>query len=253
MPPHRLLVIENEHNLSTYYTEVLRRAGYDVRLAQSGAEGLREFRDSHPGLVLLDLYLDSEPDGFQVLETVRQMDSDCGLIIITSSQRDDHVVRTLNLGADNYVVKPVSREQLLARVRAQLRLLRDPGREVSAGCYSFGSLIVDLERSQLRRADGGSVLARQLSDIERHLFALLLRRAGQLVSYREIARVVWRQEFRDDASAFQLRPMAAALYRLRRKIAQLQVAGAHDFVDVVRDQGWILTPPDADQAERHGL
>lgn len=64
------------------------------------------------------------------------------------------------------------------------------------------------------------------------------------MSYREIAREVWRQEFRDDVSAFQMRPMASALYRLRQKIAQLQVAGAHDFVDVVRDQGWILSPSD---------
>lgn len=233
----RVLVIEDESALLVFYRQVLEEAGYRTRTARSGAEGLAAFTEFSPELVILDLMLMGEMDGLEVLAALRAR-SPVRIVILTGQTGDARVVRGLNLGADNYLIKPISREQLVARVRAQLR--RTPAGnlvpERMRKLFYYGDLVIDLDRAQAlwrgRRFTFG--------DVERRVLERLLRTPGQLVTYTELMEAGWGM-VQPAVYAEDARVLLNVAYRLRRKLRQTQ---GQDVIETVANTGLLIRPPD---------
>ena len=115
----RILIIDDDHSLIRLTKHILSKEGFDVLTALNGLEGLQKAQKEEPDLVILDIVM-PEPDGFQVLEILRQRNN-IPVIMLTAEQTIDTSCDALTLGADDYIRKPFSASQLLARVRAKLR------------------------------------------------------------------------------------------------------------------------------------
>ncbi len=118
---HTVLVIEDNMDMLQLIGRILLREGYRVLLAQDGLYGISLFEESNPDIVLLDIKM-PDPDGFKTLESIRQY-SDVPVIMVTANWEQEAVQKALALGADDYVKKPFSSAELVARVKAKLRRL----------------------------------------------------------------------------------------------------------------------------------
>ena len=244
MTSHRILIVEDEASLSHYYTEVLEKAGYESRAASSCQSAVKLYREYQPHLVILDLYLGHQMDGFDVLVAIRQQTVQAAVMVLTAYGNDARLVRAIELGADNFVSKPVSREHLLARVRAQLRLRRDPIRAASGGRFRYGTFVIDLNASQLH--DLTANRRRPLSDTERRVLSSLLATAGEIVSYEALLRQIWNVDPPTDANYLTNKPVRDAVFRIR---AKLELVGAQDILTSVYEKGVIIRRPDEVLAE----
>lgn len=115
MARQTILIVEDELNLLQFYQETLEQAGFNTHSARDGQDALKTFEAVHPDLVILDLGLFGDLDGFDVLSDLRQT-SNVGVMILTAHGGDERLVRGLNLGADNYLLKPISKEHLLNKI-----------------------------------------------------------------------------------------------------------------------------------------
>lgn len=179
-----IVIIEDEQRIRALVTSVLSERGYEVRASATALDGLRTIVDTAPDLVILDLGL-PDLDGMELLKMIRAV-TDVPVIVATARGEDRDVVRTLDLGADDHLVKPFSVEQLEARVRAVLRRASVGARDER---IIVGALVVD---SAAREAtlDGDPI---QLSPKEFELLAYLAARSGEVVSKRQLLAEVWRQ------------------------------------------------------------
>ena len=233
----RILIVEDEAALLVFYQKVLEEAGFRIRAARSGPEALAAFTEFTPDLVLLDLMLLGDMDGFDVLTALRAR-SPVRIVILTGQVGDARVVRGLNLGADNYLVKPISGAQLVARVRAQVR--RTPGGNLapdrSRKLYCYGELIIDLGRGQVLRRGKRVVFG----DVERRILERLLQTPGRLVGYAELMEAGWGliQPTVQREEAHQVLNIA---YRLRRKLRQTE---GKDVIETVSSAGLVIAAPD---------
>src|SRR2546421_8146306 len=147
MPKARIVVVEDEPAIRRGVSDALRLSGYEVTEAADGAVGLREAAAAGVDLVLLDLLLPRR-DGLEVLSELRRTCPARPVIILTARGTEDDRVRGLKMGADDYVVKPFSAKELLARVEAVLRrTLKKPPEVV---CVTFGRATIDLHRREVR-------------------------------------------------------------------------------------------------------
>lgn len=180
----RILVVEDEVSMRTILGDCLERRGYRVLTSADGAEGLRRALEEKPDLVLLDLML-PKLDGFAICRELRRLGFPGRILILTARGRVEDRVQGLDLGADDYLAKPFSREELLARVRA---LLRRSETSVPAGRrLRLGDLEVDFAA---RRAVRGEIEI-PLSAREFAMLALLAERAGAVVTREEFLDRVW--------------------------------------------------------------
>jgi two-component system KDP operon response regulator KdpE len=180
--------------------------GYEAHLAENGEEALREFERHRPDLVLLDLQL---PDlyGLDVCREIRET-SDVPIIVLSVQGEDATKVKALDLGADDYVTKPFSIEEVLARIRAALR--RSGGaRPVGQAVIEQGDLRIDLERREVTLA-GKPV---HLRPKEYEMLRYLASNAGKLITHRMLLREVWGAEY-EDARPY----LHVHVGQLRRKI-----------------------------------
>lgn len=230
-----ILIVEDELSLLNFYQETLEGAGYKVQGARDGSRALKLFDAIQPDLVILDLGLLGHLDGFDVLSVLRGK-SNVNVMILTAHGGDERLVRGLNLGADNYVLKPVSRELLLARVSAQLRLQRKPTADLS-GRYRYGDLLVDLGRSQVIRRGK----RRALGDAELRVTARLLQTPGETVGQRELMEVGWGYNANHLIGWSDIRPLSHCIYRLRDK---LKLGDGRRIIETVIDVGFYILPPD---------
>jgi DNA-binding response OmpR family regulator len=230
-----ILIVEDEMSLLSFYQETLEQAGYKTRGARTGQDALDAVDEFQPNLVILDLGLFGDLDGFDVLSELRRK-SNVSVMILTAHGGDERLVRGLNLGADNYVLKPVSREHLLARVRAQLRLRRNPNGNL-AGRYRYGDLIVDIGRSQIVRRGKRRVLG----DAERRVMARLLQTPGETVSQRELMEIGWGFSGHYQIGWEDMQPLSNCIYRLRNK---LKPSDGRRLIETVIDVGFYIVPPD---------
>lgn len=181
----RVLVIEDEISMRRVLCDCLERRGYRVLSAADGAEGLRRVLEEGPDLVLLDLML-PKLDGFSICRELRRVGYGGRILILTARGRVEDRVQGLDLGADDYLAKPFSREELLARVRA---LLRRKEESASAGRVRvmFGEVEVDFGGYRARR-EGQEVV---LTAREFAMLRLLVERAGQVVTREDFLDRVW--------------------------------------------------------------
>jgi DNA-binding response OmpR family regulator len=195
------------------YLEIIRfnleTAGYRVASAAAGEEAIELFAAQDPDLIVLDVMLPGI-DGFEVCRLVRERSS-CPIIMLTARGAEEDKVRGLRLGADDYVTKPFSAQELLARVEAVLRRARvpEPGERHPAP-ISVGDLCIDPQRKQVTVA-GSDV---RLSPTEYRLLLCLAVNAGSLLSRDELLTQVWGKAYQGEDEILRV-----TLWRLRQKLA----------------------------------
>ena len=209
MAAERILAVDDEPR----YLEIIRfnleTAGYHVDVAASGEQALEAVAAEERDLIVLDLMLPGI-DGFEVCRRVRER-STCPIIMLTAKGAEEDKVRGLRLGADDYVTKPFSAQELLARVEAVLRRARPPEEaERPSGTLEIGDLRIDARRKQVIVA--GREL--RLSPTEYRLLSCLAANAGAVLSRDELLTQVWGEAYRGEHEILRV-----TLWRLRQKLA----------------------------------
>jgi two-component system KDP operon response regulator KdpE len=204
----RVLVVDDEPEIQYFLRSCLSGRGFAVQAAATGTAALAAADRWHPDAVILDLML-PDLDGFEVLKRLRKW-TELPVVVVSGRDRDADKVRALDLGADDYVTKPFSVDELLARLRAVLRR-SGRGRASPAGKTGFrcGRLQVDFER-QYVAVDGAPV---QLTPTEYRLLKELTTNAGKLLTHSVLLGRVWGAEYLDEADY-----LPAFVRRLRKKI-----------------------------------
>ena len=222
-----IVIVEDEQRIRALVTSVLSERGYEVRASATALDGLRTIVDTSPDLVILDLGL-PDLDGLELLKMIRAV-TDVPVIVATARGEDQDVVRTLDLGADDHLVKPFSVEQLEARVRAVLR-------RASAGPSDerivVGALVVDAAAREVT-LDGDVI---HLSPKEFDLLTYLAERPGEVVSKRQLLAEVWRQPWGGSDKTVDVH-----LSWLRKKLGE-SAAGSH-YLQTVHGVGVKLVEP----------
>jgi len=178
----RILVVDDDAAIRRALVAELAAAGYEALTAADGADGFRVFLEAEPDLVLTDLAM-PVADGFELVRRIRQQGG-TPIIVLSVRGSDADKIRALDLGADDYVVKPFSAAELLARVRAHRRRA---AHEASEGVLRFPDLTIDRERRQVV-VEGREV---RLTPTEFAILDLLAREAGKPVTIRQIIGRVW--------------------------------------------------------------
>ena len=218
----RLLLIEDEPKLGDYLRQGLSESGFVVDLARDGLEGLHLARTGDYDLLVLDMML-PKLDGVQVLRELRLTKS-TPVLFLTARDHVEDRVRALNLGADDYLVKPFDFGELVARVRALLR--RGPAR--APEILTVADLSIDIAHRRVMRA--GERL--DLTAKEYALVSVLAESAGVVLSKAQIASRVWDMNFESDTNVVEV-----AVRRLRAKIDD---PFAHKLIHTVRGMGYVL-------------
>lgn len=218
----RILVVEDEPKAADYLREGLGESGYLVEVAHNGLDGQFLAQESDFDLIILDVMLPGM-DGWQLLRSIRRK-SIVPVLFLTARDSVDDRVKGLELGADDYLVKPFSYAELLARVRTLLR--RGPPREVEL----FRVADLQLEVLSRRVTRGGDRIT--LTNKEFALLHLLLAREGEVLSRPQIASNVWQMNFDSDTNVVDV-----AIRRLRAKVDDPY---APKLIHTVRGMGYKL-------------
>lgn len=191
MHEKKILVIDDDMNLGQAIKMTFARAGAEVFTAVDGRDGLRQFYEHRPDLVILDVRM-PDIDGWETCRQIRLL-SNIPIIMLTTMDKDEDVLRGFDYGADDFVTKPFSREVLLARARAVLRRVELLNEADTQSLYSDGYLSIDLRKRRIL-VNGESI---QLTATEFRLLAYLLHNAGQILTYQNILDKVWGWEYQD--------------------------------------------------------
>ena len=208
MASRRALVVEDDAAIRRGVCDMLRYHGFEVQEAADGNEGLEQARTAEVDVVLLDLILPGTL-GLEILEQVRNARPTLPIIIMTAKGEEADRIKGLKLGADDYVVKPFSIKELIARIEAVLR--RSPERPSDVKKVNIPGAVVDLGRSEVKFKDG---TRNELSEREVELLGYLARNRGRAISRDEILQRVWRIEPR----GMDTRTIDMHIARLREKL-----------------------------------
>ncbi|MDX1645563.1 MAG: response regulator transcription factor [Longimicrobiales bacterium] len=227
-----ILIIEDNEDLAFGLRKTLEFEGYEVIVAKDGPTGLEEARDGRPDLVLLDVMLPGM-DGFQVLEKLRAGGGEMPVLMLTARDQEADVIMGFHSGADDYVTKPFSTLELVARVRALLRRTSSERSERADGGgleATFGDVTVD--EGSRTVAKGGQEVA--LTPKEFDLLVALLRREGDVASRPELLEEVWEYANSD----VMTRTVDIHIAELRRKLEDRPSKPRH--ILTVRKAGYRL-------------
>lgn len=183
----RVLVIEDDRPIRRFLEAALTSEGYEVVEAETGRLGLTHILARMPDAVVLDLGL-PDMDGMEIIARVREW-SQVPIIILSARGREDDKVDALNIGADDYLTKPFSVPELLARVRVALRhaaVLRSGGREETSQ-FQVGDLVVDVDSRRVFKKE----VEVHLTPLEYRLLTTLVKNAGKVLTHRFLLREVW--------------------------------------------------------------
>lgn len=190
MTAARILVVDDEPQIHRFLRPALEAVGYDVERANTGAEGIQLAASCKPAAVLLDLGL-PDLDGQEVLLKLRAITS-VPILVVSARDQDAEKVRALDAGADDYIEKPFSTPELLARLRACLR--RALVQEGVTQPWRCGGVEVDLLRRRVL-AEGQEV---SLTPREYDLLVMMVRNAGRVLTHQQLLRAVWGQQHSED-------------------------------------------------------
>jgi DNA-binding response OmpR family regulator len=223
----RVLVVDDDEDLRFLLAELLRGAGYGVETADDGRAALRAFHANPCDLIVLDLSM-PDLDGFETLERLRDL-SDVPVILLTARSGEIDKVRGFRAGADDYVVKPFGRQELLARVEALLRRAPEP---THLEHYDDGQISIDYAR-RLVVVRGLPV---RLTPLEFRVLDALVRHAGQVLSVDQLVEHGW-------GHSVGVSPDQVKLYvsYLRKKLGQ--VTDGFEPIETVRGFGYRYVPP----------
>ena len=221
----KILIVEDEPKTGEYLRQGLNEAGFVADLASNGSDGLHLALHGEYALVILDVML-PELDGWQVLASLRRRGLEMPVLFLTARDQVDDRVKGLELGADDYLVKPFSFAELLARVRTILR--RGRGGGLDSNVMRVADLELDLLRRRVTR--GGKRI--DLTAKEFGLLELLMRRQGEVLPRSLIASQVWDMNFDSDTNVIEV-----AMRRLRLKVDDGQSV---KLIQTVRGMGYVL-------------
>lgn len=223
----KILIVEDEPKTGDYLQQGLREAGFTVELAVSGTDGLHVASEGDHDLLILDVMLPGV-DGWQILKNLREQGRQVPVLFLTARDQVEDRVKGLELGADDYLVKPFSFAELLARVRTILRRGR-------TGIEPTTLLVADLEMDLLRRRVLRAGARVDLTAKEFGLLELLMRRCGEVLPRSLIASQVWDMNFDSDSNVIEV-----AMRRLRAKVDDGHAA---KLIQTVRGMGYVLEAP----------
>lgn len=192
--PHRILVVDDESSISDLISTSLRFVGFEVRTAATGAQALTTAQEFKPHAMILDVML-PDLDGFEVCRQIRNEGLNIGVLFLTAKDGMEDKVAGLTIGGDDYMTKPFSLEELVARLRALLRRTGVIEIDTDDERIRFADLELDEATHEVRR--GGQLL--ELSPTEFLLIRYLLINADRVVSKAQILDHVWQYDFRGDA------------------------------------------------------
>lgn len=184
-----IMVVEDDPIIRQTVEYALKRAGFEVRAVADGLKAIEVAREYHPDLVLLDLMLPGV-DGYQVAERLRDKDKDMAIIMVTALDTERDKVRGLDAGADDYITKPFSVEELLARVRANLRRVKT--RETLANDTTIEKGDLTIEPKNFKASVAGRPASLRLKEFQ--LLLTLARNDGRLCTRQMLAEEVWGYE-----------------------------------------------------------
>lgn len=219
----KILLVEDDLALSDVVSFTLRRAGFEVVPAYDGMAAVTMWETAQPALVVLDLNLPKQ-DGFAVCRHIRAQAA-TPIIILSVRGGDEAIVRALELGADDYIVKPFSPAQLVARIRA---VLRRTGTAAAPEQLARHGWVLDPARHEVRSGDASPV---RLTVLETRLLEALMLNAGHVLTSDALLQTVWGAEAASRAMLKQL------VYRLR---AKLQPLSPRDLIETVPGVGYAL-------------
>ena len=224
----KLLIIEDEPKTGEYLRQGLQEAGFAVELANHGSDGLHLASEGDHDLLILDVMLPGL-DGWQVLRQLRAQGRQMPVLLLSARDQVEDRVKGLELGADDYLVKPFSFAELLARVRTILRRGR-------SGLEATSLKVADLELDLLRRRVTRAGRRIDLTAKEFGLLELLMRRQGEVLPRSMIASQVWDMNFDSDTNVIEV-----AIRRLRAKVDDPYEP---KLIRTARGMGYVLEVPE---------
>jgi two-component system OmpR family response regulator len=227
----RVLVVDDEQVLAELLTSALRYEGWEVASAHDGLAALRAARENPPDVVILDVMLPGM-DGLEVLRRLRAELEELPVLFLTAKDAVEDRVAGLSAGGDDYVTKPFSLEEVVARVRALLRRAGTGTERTPAPVHRVGDLTLDEDAREVTR--GGEQI--HLSATEFSLLSLLVRNERRVLSKALILDQVWNYDFGGNANVVEL-----YVSYLRRKIDR----GRAPMLHTVRGVGYVLKPAES--------
>jgi two-component system OmpR family response regulator len=228
--PLRVLVVDDEPNIAELLRMALRYEGWDVEVALTGTQAVNTARKQVPDAVVLDMML-PDFDGMEVLRRLRAEQDDVPVLFLTARDAVEDRVAGLTAGGDDYVTKPFSLEEVVARLRA---LMRRAGAQQSAehSILTVGDLVLDEDSHEVSR--GGVPMALTATEFE--LLRYLMRNPRRVLSKAQILDRVWNYDFGGQANVVEL-----YISYLRKKID----AGREPMIHTMRGAGYVLKPVEA--------
>ena len=219
----RVLVVDDEENITFLLDSALRHFGYDVRLSSNGRDAIAQVERFNPDVVLLDVML-PDLDGFEIVRRLRLDGAKVPVLFLSAKDATEDKVRGLTLGGDDYVTKPFSLEEVIARIQV---ILRRQGADNGSSKLNFADLELDDDAHVVRRA--GEVI--ELSPTEYNLLRFLMVNAGRVLSRNQILDHVWQYDFGGPATVVE-----TYISYLRKKLDKL----GPPLIQTVRGVGYSL-------------
>jgi len=231
----KILVVDDEPRVVRLVSEVLKAVGYQVIAAASGEPAIEMVALERPDLVLLDILLPRGPDGYEVCRRIREF-SEVPVIMLTAKAQERDVLRGFDVGADDYLTKPFSAKELVARVKAVLRRAQRPEEAVTA-TLTCGELEINFARRTIK-VRGEEV---SLTRTEYALLRQLALHANRVMLHQNLLTTVWGPEYRDDIDYLR-----AYIRYLRQKIEK----NPHEprYLLTTPGVGYMLACPEGDEA-----
>jgi len=218
----RILVVDDEPLYVRLLKVNLEQEGYQIVSASDGEEALEAISQNMPDLIILDVVM-PKLDGITVMQRVRQF-SNVPIILLTALGEEQDRVKGLNIGADDYVVKPFSATELIARVRAVLRRSQDQAEGTKSKVFTHGDLKIDIAKAEVWKGDHQIYL----SATEYKLLIHFAHNLGKVLSAEELLQTTWGQGYKDEKEILWV-----SIARLRQKLED----NPHDPIHIVTRTG----------------
>jgi DNA-binding response OmpR family regulator len=206
MSKAKLLVVEDDPNLGDILKEYLEMKGYEPTLCRDGEEGWNKFKKDKFDLCLLDIMMPKK-DGFTLAKEIKKVQEDLPILFLTAKNQKDDIIEGLKIGADDYLTKPFSMEELLLRITAILRRTQKSTEVIALKTYSFGDFILHYDEQFIEGPEG----KHKLTSKENELIRLLASETNKLVNRSHALKQIW-----GDDSYFNARSMDVYLSKIRK-------------------------------------
>lgn len=225
----RILIVEDDPIIRQTEEYALRRAGFEVSSSPDGLEGLEMALRDRPDLIVLDLMLPGI-DGYRFADEVRRENAEVAIVMVTALDTERDAVRGLDAGADDYIGKPFSMEELLARIRANLRRIRARAVVEDSETFETGDLLI--EPAELRASVAGEPATLRLKEFQ--LLVALARNAGSLMSRQRLAHEVWGYDHLPSSRTIDV--------HIRRVRQAIEDPSAYTYIHTVHGAGYRFEP-----------